>query len=117
MLRLYSKENNLKINDEIFPILEEFTFDYNNTFNQNIYLNQKLNILNILSNIINNESIKSNNQIENLKLTLYMLMKNSYKNKIKQNLDILKDILGVGFIEYKNNKKPLGVRDDNNVYE
>ncbi len=34
MLRLYSKENNLKINDEIFPILEEFAFDYNNTFKQ-----------------------------------------------------------------------------------
>ena len=112
MLKLYSKENNLKIKEEIFKIVEDFTFDYKNTFGQKIYLNQKINIINILANI-NNEI---NNPIRNTKLTLYMLMKNSFKNKNKEKLDKLKEILNEEFKDYKEGETPLKKEKENDNF-
>ena len=66
MLRLYSEENNLKIKEEVFQLLDDFYYDYKNTFGQRIHLIQKLNILNILY-FINNEKEE---QIKNIKLVL-----------------------------------------------
>ena len=110
MIRLYSKENNLKIKEEDFKIFEDFSFDYKNTFKQKIHLKQKLNIVNILSRI-NNEF---DDHIKNTKLTLYMLMKNSFKNINSEKLKILKEILNQIYIEYKNGESPLKIEKKNN---
>ena len=97
ILRLYSKENNLKIKEEVFQILEDFFYDYKNTFNKKIYIIQKLNILNILSSI-NNER---EDEIKNAKLALFMLMKNSFNNKKEMKIEKLKEILDENFKDYK----------------
>ena len=109
MIRLYSKENNLKIKEEIFQILEDFSFDYKNTFDQRLSLNQKLNIINILS-LINNDI---DEPVKNAKLTLYMLTKNSFKNRNSEKLKKLKEILNYKFIEYKNGEAPLTIEKKN----
>ncbi len=103
MLKLYSKENNLKIKETVLKVLEDFFFDYKNTFNKKIYINQKLNILNILSCFNNTEK----NEVKNAKLTLFLLMKNSFNNKKESNIKKLKEILDENFEECKKGEEPF----------
>ena len=113
MLKLYSKENNLKIKEEIFKIIEDFSFDYKNTFGKKINLSQKLNIINILSNVNN----QIENQITNTKLALFMLMKSTFSIKTKEKLNKLKEILNENFCDYKDGEPPLKVININDNFK
>jgi len=109
MLKLYSKENHLNIKESAFKILEDFFYDYKNTFGKKIYINQKLNILNILSCI----NMAEKDEIKNVKLTLFILMKNNFNNKKESYIEKLKDILDENFEEYKEGEIPFSKREIN----
>ena len=109
MLKLYSKENHLNIKESVLKLLEDFFYDYKNTFGKKIYINQKLNILNILSCI--NKAEKDD--IKNAKLTLFILMKNYFNNKKESGIEKLKEILDKNFKEYKDGEIPFSKREIN----
>ena len=109
MLKLYSKENHLNIKESVLKLLEDFFYDYKNTFNKKIYINQKLNILNILSCI--NKAEKD--EIKNAKLTLFILMKNCFNNKKESCIEKLKEILDEKFKENKEGEIPFSQKEIN----
>ena len=114
VLRLYSKENNLLIEEKDYEIIEDFCIAYSKGFNDEISLNQKLIFLKIISNMNKNKN-NINNKNNNTNLAIYMIIKGILNDRAN-NITKLKNILNdINIDNYKDNDKILKIEDKNIV--
>ena len=73
VLKLYSKANNLQIEEKIFQDIKDFSIKYENIFRKKLYLSQKINILKIASNF--SQKNHNKNDKNYIILIIYMIRK------------------------------------------